>query len=104
MDFNEMVKRSLQIKQLYADKNKADGHKPWTATDYMSGFVKDMGDLSKLIMVKENLRGIEGDVDTKLAHELGDCFWSLIVIADELNIELEDVFATMVTEVEKRFA
>lgn len=104
MTFDEMISRSIKIKKLYASKNAADGHKNWTAGDYLAGMMKDMGDLSKLIMVKENLRSMDGDIDAKLAHEIGDCFWSLVVIADELSIDPKVAFASMLREVEERFA
>ena len=54
----------------------------------MQGLVGDIGDLTKLIMAKEELRSIAG-VDVKLKHEVVDCLWSILVIADEMNIDIE---------------
>ena len=45
----------------------------------------------KLITAKEGLREIE-DVDDKLEHELADCLWSVLVLADKYNIDLEKSF------------
>lgn len=44
----------------------------WNEQQLMTGFVGDVGDLSKIIMAKHDLRDME-NVDQKLAHELSDC-------------------------------
>ncbi len=99
----EMIDRSINIKNKYRQLNKQDGHKSWTVTDYMSGFVKDVGDLSKLIMIKQGLRGGSDNIDHDLEHEIGDCFWSLFVICDELGIKTEKAIETMLRDLESRF-
>ena len=60
-----------------------------------------MGDLVKLIIAKNNFRKIEA-VDEKLAHELADCLWSVIIIADELGINLEDEFLRNMEKLKER--
>jgi NTP pyrophosphatase (non-canonical NTP hydrolase) len=67
----------------------------------MAGFVGDVGDLSKLVMAKANLRHIS-DVDAKIAHELADCLWSVLVIADRLDVDLEDAFSKTMAELDGR--
>lgn len=94
--------RFLRTKQLYRKQNEENGQKRWGATDYMSGYVKDVGDLSKLIMVKSGLRGFDGDIDHALKHEIGDCFWSLFVLCDELGISPEEAIETVLSDLEGR--
>lgn len=91
MTVDELKVLALSVKQAYEDKNKQAGRKAWDVSDYTAGFVGDMGDLSKLVMAKQGLRTV-ADVDEKLAHELSDCLWSVLVIADELGIDLEAEF------------
>jgi NTP pyrophosphatase (non-canonical NTP hydrolase) len=57
----------------------------------MQRFVGDVGDLAKLIMASRGNRALD-NVDAKLGHEIADCLWSLIVIAQELGIDLEGEF------------
>lgn len=64
--------------------------------------VGDVGDLSKLIMAKNNQRNIP-DLDAKLAHELADCLWSTIALADELNIDLEGAFVETMNALKVKF-
>lgn len=95
--------RIMRTKQLYDAKNEEEDQKKWGATEYMSGYVKDVGDLSKLIMVKSGLRGFDGDIDHALKHEIGDCFWSLFMICDELGISPEEAIETVLHDLEGRF-
>lgn len=64
----------------------------WTPEQLAQGFVGDIGDLLKLVLAKSGVRDIE-QVDEKLAHELADCLWSIIILAKEYNVNLEDAFA-----------
>jgi NTP pyrophosphatase (non-canonical NTP hydrolase) len=57
----------------------------------MQGFVGDVGDLMKLVMAKAGARPI-ADVDRRLAHELSDCLWSVLVLAQLYNVDLEREF------------
>lgn len=69
----------------------------------MSGFVGDVGDLSKLVMAKRGLRGpIDNDIDDKIAHELADCLWSVCVLAEKYDIDLEAAFLKTMKELDKR--
>ncbi len=96
-DLKDLQKRALEIRAKYAELNVKDGHDQWNAKEYMMGFVGDVGDLTKLVMAQENLRHIEG-ADAKLAHELSDCLWSVLVLAKQYNIDLEKEFLKTMDE------
>lgn len=93
----QLQDKALQVKNLYAQLNRLQGHKQWQVDDYMSGFVGDVGDLSKLIMAKQGYRGTQ-DVNDALSHELSDCLWSVLVLAQELDIDLDTIFNKSMTE------
>jgi len=57
----------------------------------------------KLVMAKEGFRA-HNNIDKKLAHELADCLWSIIILADELSIDLESEFLTTMEELQKRIS
>jgi NTP pyrophosphatase (non-canonical NTP hydrolase) len=63
--------------------------------------VGDVGDLSKIIMAKDSLRAMD-DVDQKLEHELSDCLWSLLNIANKYDIDLASAFMKTMDELEER--
>lgn len=101
-DFATLVAMATQVRDHYDELQKKDGQQKWTVTDRMSGFVGDVGDLSKLIMAKQNIRRAPDDLDGELAHEIADCLWSVIVIADELGIDLEEAFVKTMDELHER--
>jgi NTP pyrophosphatase (non-canonical NTP hydrolase) len=67
----------------------------------MAGFVGDVGDLSKIIMAKNGHRAMD-DIDEKLKHELSDCLWSILVLANYYDIDLESQFVKSMDELEAR--
>lgn len=101
MDFAELKKRGLEIRNAYDNLNTQKGQKVWDLEQRVSGFVGDVGDLVKLVMAKNGFRDGE-DIDKKLAHELSDCLWSIITIADKLDIDLEKEYMKTMNELEKR--
>ena len=99
-DLKDLLKRAEEIRELYEESNAKNGKEAWRIRDYAMGFVGDVGDLQKLVMAKENLRDIE-NVDDKLGHELADCLWSILIIANYYGIDLNKEFEktmNMITE------
>lgn len=54
----------------------------------------------KLIQAKQGVRHI-ADADEKLAHELADCLWSIIVLAHEYHVDLEKAFLNTMHNLEQ---
>ena len=101
MEFSVIVKRAKEIKEKYAAFSEKEGYNAWGASEHTQALVGDVGDLMKLVMAKNNLRD-DTAVDKKLAHELADCLWSTIIIAQELGINLEKEFFATMNELEER--
>jgi NTP pyrophosphatase (non-canonical NTP hydrolase) len=101
MTIKDMQDRAIGIARRYKSINQPKGLKDWDASAYMAGFVGDVGDLSKLVMAKAKLREFTG-VDAKIAHELADCLWSVLVLSHELGIDIEDAFANAMAELDRR--
>jgi NTP pyrophosphatase (non-canonical NTP hydrolase) len=97
MELKELIKKAKEVKDKYREINK----KPWGVAEYTQGLVGDVGDLMKLVMAKNDLRRIE-DADKKLVHELSDCLWSILIIADEIGIDLENQFMQQMNELKER--
>lgn len=100
-NIKDLQKRALEIQQKYAEFNKNKGHIAWDAKEYAMGLAGDMGDLMKLVMAKENLRSMD-DLDKKLEHELADCFWSLLILANKYGIDIEQSFLKTMDELDAR--
>lgn len=100
-DLNDLMKQAEVIRRKYEELNAKQGKATWGIRDYTMGFAGDFGMLNKLVMAKENLRDIE-DVDNKLAHELADCLWSILIIASHYDLDLEQEFKTTMAHIADR--
>lgn len=92
MEFAALSQRALEIRTRFGELERARAGRPWTREEVMQGFVGDIGDLMKLVMAEQGLREI-GDHDRKLAHELADCLWSVLVLARLYDVDLEKAFS-----------
>jgi NTP pyrophosphatase (non-canonical NTP hydrolase) len=91
MDLKELSKRANEIKEKYYQLEMKKYGKKWTNAQIMEGFVVDVGELMETVMAKEGIR--DGDnIDKKLAHELSDCLFSLLVLSDKYDIDIEKEF------------
>jgi len=101
MNIEEMQKRAIEIREKYDKLNQQKRGVIWNEQQLMAGFVGDVGDLSKIIMAKHGLRAMD-DVDKKLAHELSDCLWSVLVLASKYGIDLSSEFQKTMNELDER--
>ena len=99
-EFSELSRRAIHIRQLYAEYEEKLHGRSWTREEIMLGFVGDVGDLSKLVQANEGIRRIE-DAKDKLAHELSDCLWSIMILADLYEVDLEDAFVRTMDDIEQ---
>jgi len=98
-EFSELIKRAKDIRQLYAEYEISLYGRSWTREEIMLGFIGDVGDLSKFVLANEGVRRID-DAKVKLSHELSDCLWSVIVLADLYDIDLEVAFFKTMDELD----
>jgi NTP pyrophosphatase (non-canonical NTP hydrolase) len=100
MDFQSIIDRGLEIRRLYEEKERQLYGSPWTSEEIALGFVGDVGDLAKLVVAENGKRNIENSKE-KLAHELSDCLWSLIVLAHAHEVDLETSFLNTMDELQR---
>ena len=103
MEFRELEQRALAIHRQYASLEERRYGRAWTREEIALGFVGDVGDLMKLALAREGVRAIP-DAAEKLAHELADCLWSLLVLADAYEVDLQQAFLRTMDELEAYLA
>ncbi len=81
-----------EVRAAYNQLNEQRLGRRWDLTDYALGFVGDVGDLAKLVTAHEGHRTDVAASHEALAHELSDCLFSLLVIAEATGIDLEARF------------
>lgn len=101
MELSQLSDRAMQIRQCFAAHEQRRTGRTWTREEIMQGFVGDVGDLMKLVMAKAGARRVDG-VDAKLAHELSDCLWSVLVLARLYDVDLEQEFLKTMADLETK--
>jgi NTP pyrophosphatase (non-canonical NTP hydrolase) len=91
MKFSDLEKSALELNDLYEQLEIKKWGRIWSTEELMLGFVGDVGDLAKLIQANAGVRNID-DCKAKLGHELSDCLWSILVLANKCGIDLEAEF------------
>ena len=100
MEFQQFVDLAMRIRKQYEAKEKELYGSTWTSAEIALGFVGDVGDLAKLVVAENGKRNIPNSKE-KLEHELADCLWSVIVLAHEHGVNLENSFINTMSELEK---
>ncbi len=102
MQFSDLTHRAMELRARLSTTETQQAGRPWTREEVAQGFVGDVGDLMKLVMAKQGLRATKGDVDERLAHELSDCLWSVLVLAELYHLDLEAAFLRTMSEIEAK--
>lgn len=104
MDLEELRERATAVARRYDEHNTAAGREPWGTGDLALGFVGDVGDLAKLVMAADGRRDDVDGTREQLGHELADCLYSVLVLADRYGIDLEKAFVGMTGELTEALA
>jgi NTP pyrophosphatase (non-canonical NTP hydrolase) len=95
-----LTARAMAVRDRYARFETARFGREWTTTELLAGFMTDVGDLSRLVLAATGVREAD-DVEAKLAHELADCLWSVLVLGDRLGIDVGAAFASTMDDLER---
>ena len=99
MSLQDLRAHALQNQALYYRPNERERGRRWTTEETMLGFVADVGDLAKLVMAAEGARTMPGG-RAAFAHELADCLWSVLILANAYQIDLAEKFLTAMVQLE----
>ena len=100
-DLDHLRRQAVALAEKFATAARRAGRKPWTREEIAQGLVVDVGDLIRLVMAKAGRRNVV-NTDRKFGHELADCLWSMLVLADLYGVDLEVEFEKMVSGVGRK--
>jgi hypothetical protein len=93
----------MAVRRQYAEFEQSTYGRAWSREEVALGFVGDIGDLMKLIQACSGVRAIP-DPERGLAHELADCLWSILVLSQLYDVDLEGAFLHAMDEIEQNLA
>lgn len=94
MDLAAASARAKDIRDLYEQMEERIHGSAWTPQELMVGFMQDVGDLGRMVMAAEGRWKHGDDVPGDLAHELAECLWWVLVLADRLGVDITAAFAS----------
>lgn len=86
-----MRAQARDVRAQYAELEQVRHGRSWSTEEVMLGLVGDVGDLAKLVQAKAGVRE-HPDLDPALAHELADCLWAVLTLAEAYEVDLESAF------------
>jgi MazG nucleotide pyrophosphohydrolase domain. len=99
--FEQIIERAMAVRVRYVAEERRRYGREWATKDLMLGFVRDVGNLARLVQAADGIRDVP-DFEDLLGHELSDCLWSVIVLASALGVDLEESFARTMDEIDER--
>lgn len=99
MDIKEIVERSKDLRAAYHQLEKQHHGSEWTVEEDALAFLTDAGLVGRHTMSQQG-RWPAPNTDTELEHKLGECIWWLAVLANRMNIDLEDAVEKFMTKTE----
>jgi NTP pyrophosphatase (non-canonical NTP hydrolase) len=102
VDIADASARALHVRGLYEQMEERIHGSAWTPQELMVGFMQDVGDLGRLVMASEGRWAHGDDVPAALGHELAECLWWVLVLADRLDIDIAEAFSSTMNGLDAR--
>lgn len=104
MKFVEIMERSLRIRERYHQLEKQYHGKEWSVEEDALAFLTDAGLVGRLTMSQQGRWPKEGDTASELEHKLSECLWWLVVLADRMDIDLNESMPVFLSKLEKQLS
>jgi len=101
LNFSDAVTRSLKIRELYHQLELTHHGSEWTVEEDALAFLTDAGLVGRLTMSQQGRWPKGSDTRPELEHKLGECIWWLTVLADRMDLNINDALELFLTKTEK---
>jgi NTP pyrophosphatase (non-canonical NTP hydrolase) len=99
-NLSKVIERSKKIRESYHQLERKHHGSEWTVEEDALAFLTDAGLVARHTMSQQK-RWPANNTDTELEHKLGECIWWLTVLADRMNINIEEATDKFLTKTEK---
>ena len=100
-NFNDVVARSLRIRKLYHKLEIQHHGSEWSVQEDALAFLTDAGLVGRLTMDQQGRWPSGNESNAELEHKLGENIWWLIVLAQRMDIDIQDVMDKFLIKTEK---
>lgn len=102
LNIEELKQRSLEIRKQYHELELSHHGSKWTVEEDALAFLTDAGLVGRLTMSQQG-RWPKSNTDEELKHKLGESIWWLVVLAERMNIDIEEAVENFLTKTENMF-
>lgn len=88
MNLKEIKEKSIKIREKYHKLEKKYHNSEWTIEEDALAFLTDAGIVGRLTMANQGRWPDENS--EKLDEKIGECIWWLVVLAERMNLNVED--------------
>jgi NTP pyrophosphatase (non-canonical NTP hydrolase) len=99
-DLKKIIERSLAIRNQYHELELTHHGSKWSVEEDALAFLTDAGLVGRNVMSQQN-RWPKANTDTELEHKLGESIWWLIVLADRMEIDIEQTIQKFLNNTEQ---
>lgn len=100
MDFTEAIERSKKIREVYHNLERQHHGSEWTVEEDALAFLTDAGLVGRLTMAQQGRWPKSGEALSELEHKLGESIWWLTILADRMDMNIEDTLQKFLTKTE----
>lgn len=91
MELQKLIHRAMDLRHQYEKKENELYGSPATDEDIAQGFLGDVNNLVRLVKAQHGKAEVANSAE-KLGSQLSHCLWSVIVLAEMYDIDLEQAF------------
>lgn len=102
IDFEQLKQRSLKIRESYHDLERTHHGSEWSIEEDALAFLTDAGLVGRHVMSQQG-RWPKENTKQELQHKLGESIWWLTVLAERMNINIEEATENFLDNTEKLF-
>jgi NTP pyrophosphatase (non-canonical NTP hydrolase) len=95
----EIISRSLAVHERYHQIEERHHGSKWSVEEDALAFLADAALVGRYTMSQQG-RWPKGDNPAELEHKLGESIWWLIVLANRMDINIEDAVSKFLTGTE----
>jgi hypothetical protein len=100
LDLKEIKERALKIREQYHQLEKNHHGSEWTVQEDALAFLTDAGLIGRHTMSQQG-RWPKDNANPELQHKLGECIWWLTVLADRMDIDINESIESFLSKTEK---
>lgn len=102
MNFSKIIERSIAIRKGYHKLEKQYHESEWSVEEDALAFLTDAGLVGRLTMSQQERWPKGGDTAAELEHKLSECIWWLIVLAERMDIDIEESLDGFLSKLERQ--